>query len=116
MKYFLLCSIKELVKQVIQNMIKVKALGKDFHLKDDGDKQLVESAQVFQNIIDALELSTRDITRDQLLVLAGLEMAKKVHLQKENTLDQKSIEKWTAKLEQICDKIDSSIKEAVKSA
>lgn len=98
-------------------MVTITALAKEFTLKTNSNNNLADAAKLLQSIIDELESSTPGLNRDQLLILAGLEIAQKVQSQtgSSSNSDDK-VQVWTDKLEQICDKIDLSIKEAVKSA
>lgn len=96
----------------LSHMVTIRALGKDFTLKNNkSDQSLSTAAKRFQEIIDRLELSLPDINRDKLLIIAGLELARQPTA--DSSLSDEKIEKWTLKLEEICDKIDLSIKESL---
>lgn len=96
-------------------MVTIKALGKDFVLKNASDDlaSLLTGAKRFQSIIDKIEQKAPGISRDQLLVIAGLELAR--FQGGDDVKIRGDIDRWTQKLQSICDSIDIKFKETPSS-
>lgn len=94
-------------------MITLNVLGKSYTLKNPNqDQDLEQGAQKLQEVINSLEENHPKIPRDKLLVLAALNLAQ-IQGTTEVLKNSLEIQQWTSQLEELCDKIDLSVKENI---
>ena len=93
-------------------MIVINVLGKEFALKKTDDLELGQVAQKVQETISLISKKSPELNREQVLLLASLELGKELYHSSDNTVDKK-LEEWSSRLEGLCDKIDFRIKESL---
>ena len=94
-------------------MLTIKAVGKEFTLKNDGESEdvLTKAAQHFQEVISELEQSLPEMSRDKLLLLAGLELAQQ-HIKNEQHHEGK-LHAWSLKLNDLKALLDEHKEQAL---